>query len=371
MYILLTSARKNVGDFLIRDRSIKLLKYYKPHERFKELNSWEPLENHLAVLNSSKGIIICGGPGYSPYIYPYIYPLVKDLNSVKVPIYILGGGWFGSSADDTILNNYKFTTESRQLLDKVAGNNGLSVRDTLSQKVLNQNGYNNTILTGCPVLYNIKHLGTNFTPPSKISKIVFTTPQNSIYYDQSIAIIKLIKILFPSASLYCSFHRGINSDKYTSERESRGLTYIKEEAERLGYQIIDAAYDLKKIDFYSSCDLHIGYRVHAHLYFISEHKPTFLLHEDGRGNGFTELLSFGGVDAYQINSLTRIINMDDNFRLPKDKIIKTAKPTSQISQELSNLIEGEFNSNFHNTSTIFTKVDYYHNSMRDFIYSIE
>ena len=46
-------------------------------------------------------------------------------------------------------------------------------------------------------------------------------------------------------------------------------------------EVIDVSYDEKKIDMYLDFDLHIGYRVHAHIYFLSKSKPSILLHEDG------------------------------------------------------------------------------------------
>ena len=33
----------------------------------------------------------------------------------------------------------------------------------------------------------------------------------------------------------------------------------------------------------NSADLHIGYRVHSHLYMLSQRKPTVLIAEDARG----------------------------------------------------------------------------------------
>ena len=47
------------------------------------------------------------------------------------------------------------------------------------------------------------------------------------------------------------------------------------------------------IHFYDKVDLHVGFRVHAHLYMLSMRKPSILLIEDGRGYGV--FYSLGGL----------------------------------------------------------------------------
>jgi hypothetical protein len=89
-------------------------------------------------------------------------------------------------------------------------------------------------------------------------------------------------------------------------------------ARQLGYEIVDAAYDLRKIDFYHDCDLHIGYRVHAHLYFLSIRRPSFLVHEDGRGVGASLSLGTDDVSAWEPDVVASVmkrveIAMEDHF----------------------------------------------------------
>ncbi|EAO7496473.1 hypothetical protein AKL48_25425, partial [Salmonella enterica] len=94
MYTLLYGAKKNVGDFLILDRAIKLLKEHKPSEELHLVKRWLPIDEHLEVINKSKAIILCGGPAYQKDFYPGIYPLTKNLIDIKVPIVPFGLGWF-------------------------------------------------------------------------------------------------------------------------------------------------------------------------------------------------------------------------------------------------------------------------------------
>ncbi|WP_346937723.1 hypothetical protein [uncultured Clostridium sp.] len=68
---------------------------------------------------------------------------------------------------------------------------------------------------------------------------------------------KAIKEKFPKSELICSFHRGVNSDKFTSDDEAIRMLYMKSEAEKLGFEIEDLSYDLDKMAVYDESDLHI------------------------------------------------------------------------------------------------------------------
>jgi hypothetical protein len=372
MYTILTSAKKNIGDFLIRDKSLKLLRYLKPDEEFLEFNSWEPLDGYINEINNTKGVIICGGPGYLPNVYPSIYPLTQRLDNIKVPIYILGAGWYGIGGDQVIINRYKFSTQSHKFLDKVYNDGKLSTRDQISQVILKKNGYKNTILTGCPVMYDIEYIGKGISVPKEIRQVVFTTPQEPMYYKQSIEVLKLVREMFPSIDLYCSFHRGIKEDQYTSQKEVKGLQTIRANAERLGYIIVDASYDLNRIAFYSTCDLHIGYRVHAHLHFISQRKISFLLNEDGRGTGFSKLLGFGGIDMYNINLLTRYLYSTRNnlYMRGIKKLIKIPKPAHEVTCFIKKYVENQMRENFKDFTNVYNVIDNHFKVIKQFVETI-
>ncbi|WP_144478127.1 polysaccharide pyruvyl transferase family protein [Cytobacillus oceanisediminis] len=372
MYIVLTGAKKNVGDFLIRDRSLKLLKHLKPTEEFKEFNSWEPLDEKLDIVNQSNGIIICGGPGYKQDMYPNVYPLTKNLDDIKVPIYILGAGWYGVTGDQEVMNNYKFTESAKALLNKAAQNNGLSCRDYFTKRVVEMNGINPINMTGCPVLYNLEYLNTGVRKPSEIKTIVFTTPQDPLYANQSIRLMESLKKEFPDAKIYASFHRGTGREEGTGLLEGIHLEKMAQEAERLGLEVMDTSSDLSKIDFYSETDLHIGYRVHAHLYFLSERKPSFLINEDGRGTGFCNLLNLSGINAYKSNSIGNASVKFQNKWIKKgiNKSIGNFKAKNDISDEVISYMKEEIHNGFNRFNGIDEVIDGYYKNMKQFIESI-
>lgn len=53
-----------------------------------------------------------------------------------------------------------------------------------------------------------------------------------------------------------------------------------------GWKVASLAGSLPKLEaLYGNADLHIGYRVHAHLFCLSRRIPSILINEDSRGVG--------------------------------------------------------------------------------------
>ena len=263
----------------------------------------------MDFVNNSEGVIILGGPGFQMNMYPGVYKLSLILDSIEVPIYTLGSGWKGIPGDKTSEKLYRFSDSSRKLLDMMEKTYaGMSCRDQKTLGVLKNNGYENVTMTGCPVWYDIPSLNKEFIVPESIRKIIFTPAQSPVYADQSIDVMQLIKNKYPEVHVTVSFHRGLGeADEYTPESDAVNTRKLAGVAELLGFETMDVSYDADKLKIYDVYDLHIGYRVHGHLYFLSKRRPSVLIHEDGRGNGVTELLNSPGIDAYKASKIFAFI----------------------------------------------------------------
>jgi hypothetical protein len=301
MYTVLSGAKINMGDFLITQRARDLLTHLRPEHALFQLPSWEPLDAHLEQVNQSAAVIILGGPGYQPRFYPGVYRLTGDLSRITVPIIPLGLGWKGYPGDWETVRRYRFTGESLQLLRRIGAETPyLGCRDHLSREVLRRNGIPNGLVTGCPTWYHLPSLGQPLRTARKVSALVVTPAQRAIYQHQSIALLAALAKRFPEARRYCSFNRGIDrDDAFTPSGDRRNNRTLKAAALREGYEVVDTSYGLERIGFYDECDLHVGYRVHSHLHFLSRRRPSFLLHEDGRGRGMSSALNVVGVDAFE------------------------------------------------------------------------
>ena len=301
MYTLLYAALKNMGDFLIYERTKALLREHKGLEDYLELHSRrEPLDSHLEEVNATKAVIICGGPGTVWNMYPRTYPLASNLDDIKVPIVIMGSGWYGVPGDDATLQQYGFNASTRGLFERIHRQGStIGARDYLTERALQNNGITNVTMTGCPSWYDLEHLDDEFEPPAAIKTVAFTPPARRIYQEQSVQVMKALRRLFPEARLVCSFHRGIEEDEQTPQQDALWMGQLAQSADDLGYEVVDTSYGLENVGLYEECDLHIGYRVHGHIYFLAKRKPSFLIHEDGRGRGASEALGLPGIQGWE------------------------------------------------------------------------
>ena len=304
MFVLIHGAYKNVGDFLIYKNSKSLIEYCTGETDFLELNRKEKLEKHLETINNSKGIFLCGGPAYSADFYPKVSPLISDLSLIKVPIIPLGLGWAGTPKN---IQDFKFSDNSLGVIQHIHQNIKFSsVRDVLTKKILNNHGINNVIITGCPVWYDLSYISKPYKLPTKINKIIFTAPAKPTNFNHAKLSAKVISELFPEAEKIITFHRGIEPDKYTGFAYYKLNNRLRLYTEKLGFVSRDVSYSARKVDFYSDYDLHVGYRVHGHLRFLSLRKPSVLISEDGRGLGQAEILGTDNIFAENTNSLEQL-----------------------------------------------------------------
>lgn len=309
MLVVLSGAKKNIGDFLIVDRATKLLEAVLGEEVFV-LPRWLPLDEHEDVVAQARAVVVGGGPGVLPEMYPRIYPLFSDpgrLRELGVPLRLLGVGWFATRGDEAELRRFEWSAGSRALIEAMRGMLAISTRDAVTRRLLLAKGLSDVKMTGCPVFYDLDRLGEPYRRPTDVRTVVFTTPQSSRYAEQSVQLLASVIERFPGARVVAAFHRGITADEFTSPEEASRLTELAARCEELGAEVRDVSYDLARIAFYKEADVHIGYRVHAHLMFLSARKPSILLEEDGRGRGFAEVLPAPSVRAWRIPAAGRVL----------------------------------------------------------------
>ncbi|WP_203256650.1 polysaccharide pyruvyl transferase family protein [Hyunsoonleella ulvae] len=330
MIVLLSGQIKNIGDFLITDRAKKLFEYFVDSD-IVILDRTKKLNNQLDIINKSRFVVLCGGPAYASNIYKGIYPLVDDLSLIKVPIIPFGLGWSGFPIGKPM--DFKFNKESLDFLNSVHSSiDYSSCRDEITESVVKNNGFNNVKMTGCPVWYDLRYIDDSFTDFTA-KNIVITTPAAPRLFWQTIKLVALMKKEFPSAeNFYMTFHRGIMPDKYTKFVTSIGyiLMCIGSKVLIPKMKIRDVSYKMEKIDFYQEMDFHIGYRVHAHLYFLSQRKPSVLINEDGRGVGMVKTL---GLPILNIDDKELFNKIRNTLRTYKNNDIGDFKRVKKVFDE--------------------------------------
>jgi hypothetical protein len=100
---------------------------------------------------------------------------------------------------------------------------------------------------------------------------------------------------FGNADVAVAFHHSLDPN-YLKTVDPRKNLYKKNvefskwlDSKKIEYIDISGSAE-KLIESYSKVDLHIGYRVHAHIFMSSISKPSILLSEDGRGAALKEVL---------------------------------------------------------------------------------
>ncbi len=325
----------NGGDYLIVKKLLEVLK--------NELPKYEVIFNDgstlltLDYLNSFDRLIIGGGPIYENRIFNYSsFPLLTNLSDVKVPIYIIGSGWFGKNGDMDSILKYKFNEEAISVFDKVIASGGfLSGRDYVTTRVLKNHGYNNAIMTGCPVWYDYDYIGNadiNKNVNKTIKKIIISDPgitkeidEQKIKSKQTIEVIEFIRARFPSSVIEFTFNNGIYT-KYSTKCNVEIMNYLEEN----GIKYHDLSNDWEGFNVYNDIDLHVGYRVHSHIYTLSKRIPSILIEEDARGFGVNHAL------ALETNIPSCIF----------DDYLSNIQPNPYLIEHLSKVIEEMIETDF-------------------------
>jgi hypothetical protein len=310
-YVLLTGSKNNAGDFLIKHRAKALFAQERPDRDIVDFNAWEPLDQQkLEQVNNASALILMGGPSLRYEMYPGIYRLTESLSDIRVPVTLMGVGWKSASGRWQDTYRYPFSNRSMQLLVK-AECSGLpvSVRDYHSLNSLRFNGIRNVMMTGCPAYYDLDALGETPKMPVKISSVGFSLGvsfvQNALMENQMKQQILACREYFGGAKIEVFFHHSLESgatEAAYGRSMSEHLKRHRQFAEWLKskqipyWDISGSARNL--IESYSNVDLHVGYRVHAHIFMNSIGKPSLLLSEDGRAKGSQGTIGGMVVDGY-------------------------------------------------------------------------
>jgi len=376
-FILISGAKKNIGDFLIFEKAQELIKHHlKPDEVFVFQRSSESYDE-LDRINNTDAIFICGGPGYRRNFYPGTYPFLKHLDRIEVPIFPFGLGWQGEPL--YLPHRFNFNPASYRVLHRIHDSIPLSTtRDAITKQILEREGVNNVENTGCPTLYDFEHMKNHqvFRKSQSVQHIVVSMAQNPLLHNQNVALLNKLNVEYPDVRKTAAFHRGLGSDMYTSDVEGAHLQELVLKTKELNFEIADLAYDLSRMRIYNEADFHVGYRVHGHAYCINQRIPSFLLWEDGRGQGMSLNLQITGVRARNPIPLGKMplprklqnAVLYGNGRIP---IIGRPTNNGRAVDEILKIIREQVNSNFSMFDATPDRLDFLYTRMKGFFNRVE
>ena len=164
-------------------------------------------------------------------------------------------------------------------------------------------------MTGDPAWFDPDFLGRPLHRPSRIERLVFSPPLSAFYGQQAGEVMTLLAELFPGARRYCAMHlTDARASRLPDQRPTNDASmradvaeknaFVRERARELGFEVLELAGQVGKLDFYRECDLHVGYECHAHVGFLRQRRPSVLIAEDARGVGFNYTFGVGGFDGF-------------------------------------------------------------------------
>jgi len=280
--VTLTGAYKNAGDYLIGHRARALLATHVDSDIIN-INRKEITADHYEIFNKARAVLLTGGPAYQAKMHPGIYPI--ELDQISVPVIPFGLGWKGQLGQAP--EDFQFTESSSRFIADIHArfSGSSSVRDHLTKNLLNHNGIDNVMMTGCPAWYDESKLADDFEFPTSIKRVVLSMP--AFPHQQVWDLMDATSQLFPGATKYLAFQAGYKSTHVKNQKEYTAWNYKTIRRGVLkGFRPISFDSDFAKFEsFMKSVDFHFGYRVHSHIFSLSQRIPSMLIAEDSRGVG--------------------------------------------------------------------------------------
>lgn len=305
------SGSKNIGDQLITD-SVKSSILHIANSKNVDVNirtvfradEWENIEN--IICDADFILFACLAIRYDMTIKEY--PYIKKILEKDIPFGVI-------SAGTSIRVHYKFeniledfSKETVKIL-KTVGEKAkfFSTRGVLTQFICDEIGIDNSFFAGDIAFFSEGMSKTSFDRVKAINNIVVSSPHNPSIYNESLStLISNLKSMFPDANITLAQH-GENK-------------FFKDFCKLKHINLVEIYKDkFKGLEIYDNADLHVGYRVHAHVSTLKRKKPSYLLEQDGRGADY----------GLTINVKCSVPSYIDNTEVSKNNVLNIADKVSR------------------------------------------
>lgn len=281
-----SATTKNVGDDLITQSALKIIKTINPNYKPLILFRGESLD---FIGQEKINSILCPGFSVKSGSYPNLFNLYSEIGGWVEKLYPVGcsfqhftpsrNAYEVGMPDDQSLSFLRIVAKSRTIIP---------CRDYLIKEMLEEKGIPATYC-GDLALYDPDNIGHAPKYPGKIRSIAVTVQHKTRYLKQSKLLLAELARLYPEASKYIVHHSIKTADSQK----------VSDHARSLGYKEVDLSGKAENLAFYNNIDIHVGYRLHGHIYFLRNRKPSILLIEDARSFGVANsgALNIGTFDA--------------------------------------------------------------------------
>lgn len=323
---------KNIGDQLITNSVIEALEAFKGKGCEVDViwrgDQWENVESQ--IIGATAIIFACLA------IRPDVekeYPYLKNILDLDIPIGVISSGTalqVERHKDDLFDYVSDKSKELLRSLDKKAL--FFSTRGVLTQMFCESIGMKNTQFCG-DIAFLSKELHS-FPMAKKIKKIVVSDPHYSDSFIDSFGhLINKLKSRFSNSMLVVALH-GRNE-------------LVKEYCKQNNIPTCEIYKDKDKgLSLYDEADLHVGYRVHAHVSSLKRGIYSYLLEQDGRGADYgatiARKISVPSYRSYEYSLVKRLSNL---VKRNVGFTVNQSVPVSSVDMILS-IIENDLKEGF-------------------------
>lgn len=296
--------RINIGDGFIFHSIKKLLSPLKCTAIF---SSWERLSfSDISQINSTKVLILAGAnqlhDDYS--IVPGM--TLRQLEDIKVPILPFGIGIYGHQHRNQYMSS-KTVDILREIHRRIKFSSWRCPRTVNYIKRSLPELSDKALMTGCPVMYgNNFPISIDFPKNTNTNSVVVTVTDRGEFWERELSVLEFVAQHFKNSEKILSLHQNFFIPKWDLDLASikslvkfeiekqyeRTPLMLRIVAQKLGFKLFIPQTVEECWDLYKNMDFHMGSRLHAHLYFLSQEKASFLTYVDDRCLGFSEALDF-------------------------------------------------------------------------------
>jgi len=296
----------NGGDFLFSERAKEILAANLPKAQITVKHVLD--EMNMDFINGFDKVVIAGGPMYdNRFLTREAQPLFRNLETIRPTIHFLCNGWYGMNINKNYIYIYNFYDNIINDLKQIEAKGGsFSCRDYITETVLRNNGLKNIYMTGCAAWYDLENLGDSQLKSldfSNVRKVVISdqgltkdSQWHEVKFQQTKELVEFVKMRFNKAEIVFTFNGGIDT-KYSGDFNRGICEYLTGK----GIEYVDLSGSMEGFHICDDADLHIGYRVHSHIYALSQRIPSILIEEDARGGGVNQALGLPDIQNYSCN----------------------------------------------------------------------
>ena len=309
MIVTLTGAFKNAGDYLIGYRARALLRNHVDAD-VVDINRKQLDDAAYQTMNQARAVLLTGGPAYQASIFPGVYNL--DLDRIKVPVLAYGLGWKGKLGQTP--DEFEFEPAAADFVRRIHSDptRFSSARDHLTLQVLANHGVQNVAMTGCPAWYDESKLASDYRYPEDVKRVVFSMP--AVAQSSVPALLRKLARSFPKADKVLAFNAG-----YKSTRSKNASAITRWNYRMMGVGLLNGFKPISiESDFVgfeklmTGADFHMGFRVHSHIFALSQRVGSLLIAEDSRGVG--QLQAMGSPVLSATQPVAELVAAVDEFR---------------------------------------------------------